>query len=306
MDIATGTTGATVSPNLFGAFMEDINYGGDGGIYNNEVRNSGFNDSTNALNAWAAIAGSGVSDALTSDTTTGPTSALTQSGKLTITSGVSASARVGISNSGYFGVAVAPSTSYSVQFYAKASSGFTGPLTVDLESTTGTVFATATISSITSSWAEYTVTLTTGVNTPTTSTNLFVISTNSTLRERRDHLVRRDVPLSAVLRRGEPTICASTSCRCWRSSSPRSSGCRAATILRAIPYATRFEWSNTIGPVQDRPGHYNSAWGYWSTDGMGLDEYLQMAEEVGASPILAVYRGLHAQRFVRHRHDAGQ
>ena len=55
--------------------------------------------------------------------------------------------------------------------------------------------------------------------------------------------------------------------------------------------ATRFEWSNTIGPMQDRPGHYNSAWGYWSTDGMGLDEYLQMAEEVGASPILAVFAG---------------
>ncbi len=160
--------------------MEDINYGGEGGIYNDEVRNSGFNDSTNALNAWAAVTSSGVHATLTSDTTTGPTSALTQSGKLTITSGVSASARVGISNAGYFGVAIAPSTSYTVQFYAKATPGFTGPLTVDLESTTGTVFATATISSITSSWAEYTATLTTGVNTPTTSTNLFVISTNST------------------------------------------------------------------------------------------------------------------------------
>ena len=95
LNVATGTTGATVSPNLFGAFMEDINYGGEGGIYNDEVRNSGFNDSTNALNGWAAVAGSGVTDALTSDTTTGPTSALTQSGKLRITLGVSASARAG-------------------------------------------------------------------------------------------------------------------------------------------------------------------------------------------------------------------
>jgi len=61
--------------------------------------------------------------------------------------------------------------------------------------------------------------------------------------------------------------------------------------LEGNTYATRFEWSNTVGPVEDRPGHYNSAWGYWSTDGMGLDEYLQMAEEVGAAPILAVYAG---------------
>ncbi len=61
--------------------------------------------------------------------------------------------------------------------------------------------------------------------------------------------------------------------------------------LEGNVYADRFQWSQTIGPVENRPGHYNSAWGYWSTDGMGLDEYLQMAEEVGAEPILAVYAG---------------
>jgi alpha-L-arabinofuranosidase len=290
INIATSTTGATVSPDLFGAFMEDINYGGEGGVYNDEVRNSGFNDSTDALNAWAPIAGSGVNDTLTSDATTGPTSALTQSGKLTITSGVSSSARAGISNAGYFGVAVAPSTSYSVIFYAKASSGFTGPLTVDMESTTGTVYATATVPSITSSWAEYTATLTTGVNTPTTSTNLFVISTNSksangatiwfgatylyppSYEGAANHL---RIDLMQMLAALKPAVF-------------RVPG---GNYLEGDTYATRFEWSNTIGPVQDRPGHYNSAWGYWSTDGMGLDEYLQMAEEVGASPILAVYAG---------------
>ena len=46
LNIDTAVTGATVSPDMFGAFMEDINYGGEGGIYNNEVRNSGFNDSS--------------------------------------------------------------------------------------------------------------------------------------------------------------------------------------------------------------------------------------------------------------------
>jgi alpha-L-arabinofuranosidase len=290
LNIAANTTGVTVSPDLFGAFMEDINFGGEGGVYNDEVRNSGFNDSTNALNAWAPVAGSGVKANLTSDATTGPTTALTQSGKLTITSGVSSSSRAGVSNAGYFGVAVAPSTSYTVQFYAKATPGFTGPLTVDLESTTGTVFATATISSITSSWAEYTATLTTGVNTPTTSTNLFVISTNSasangatiwfgatylyppSYEGAANHL---RIDLMQMLAALQPAIF-------------RVPG---GNYLEGDTDATSFVWSNTIGPVQDRAGHFNSAWGYWSTDGMGLDEYLQMAEEVGAQPILAVFAG---------------
>jgi alpha-L-arabinofuranosidase len=290
VNVAMGSSGVTVSPNLFGAFMEDINYGGEGGIYNDEVRNSGFNDSTNALNAWAAVAGSGVTDSLASDSTTGPTTALTQSGKLTITSGVSASARAGISNSGYFGVGIAPSTSYTVDFFAKASVGFTGPLTVDLESTTGTIWATASILSITNSWAEYTATLTTTENTPTTSSNLFVISTNNasangatlwfgaayvypqSYEGQANHL---RIDLMQMLAALHPAVF-------------RVPG---GNYLEGNTYATRFEWSNTIGPVQDRPGHDNSAWGYWSTDGMGLDEYLQMAEEVGASPILAVYAG---------------
>ena len=33
---------------------------------------------------------------------------------------------------------------------------------------------------------------------------------------------------------------------------------------------TRFDWSETIGPLQDRPGHYDSQWGYWSYDYIGL------------------------------------
>jgi alpha-L-arabinofuranosidase len=290
INIAANTSGITVSPNLFGAFMEDINYGGEGGIYDDEVRNSGFNDSSNALNAWAIVKGTGVTATLASDTTTGPTSALTQSGKLTVTSGVSASARVGISNSGYFGVAVAPSTSYTVSFYAKATSGFTGPLTVDLESTTGTVWATATVSAITTAWAQYTVTLTTNSSTPTTSTNVLVISTKSpsanggtiwfgatylyppSYQGQNNHL---RIDLMQMLAQLKPAIF-------------RVPG---GNYLEGNTYAARFEWSNTVGAVQNRPGHFNSAWGYWSTDGMGLDEYLQMAEEVGAKTILAVYAG---------------
>jgi hypothetical protein len=36
-----------------------------------------------------------------------------------------------------------------------------------------------------------------------------------------------------------------------------------------------------LGPIRERPGHENTAWGYWSTDALGLLEYLRMAEDVG-------------------------
>jgi alpha-L-arabinofuranosidase len=289
LTINSTVTGVTVSSNLFGAFMEDINYGGEGGIYNNEVRNSGFNDSSSTLRAWAVVAGTGVTDTLTSDTTTGPTSALTMSGKLAITSGVSASARAGISNSGYFGVAVAPSTTYTATFYAMASAGFTGPLSVTLESTAGTIYASATVAALTTSWAKYTVTLTTGAGAPTSATNLFVISTNSasangaTIWFGATYLYPPSYDNSPAHLRVDLM-------QKLVDLHPAIFRVPGGNYLEGNDYADRFNWQATIGPVENRPGHMNP-WGYWSTDGMGLDEYLQMAELAGAQPVLAVYAG---------------
>ncbi len=289
LTINSTVTGATVSSDLYGAFMEDINYGGEGGIYNNEVRNSGFNDSSNHLNAWAAVAGTGVVDALTSDTTTGPTSALTMSGKLTVTSGVSVSARAGISNSGYFGVAVAPSTTYTATFYAKATAGFTGPLNVTIESTGGTIYASATVAALTTSWAKYTVTLTTGAGAPTSSANLFVISTNSASANGATIWFGATY-LYPPSYNNSPAHLRVDLMQKLVDLHPAIFRVPGGNYLEGNDYANRFNWQATIGPVENRPGHMDP-WGYWSTDGMGLDEYLQMAELAGAQPVLAVYAG---------------
>eukprot|EP00887_Chlorella_sp_A99_P001498 scaffold8.g1498.t1 len=53
-----------------------------------------------------------------------------------------------------------------------------------------------------------------------------------------------------------------------------------------------FRWKEALGPIEERPGHYNSMWGYWSTDGLGLYEYLLLAEELGAEPIWVVNNGI--------------
>ena len=288
IDVSMGSTGITVSPMLYGAFMEDINYGGEGGIYSNEVRNSGFNDSTNALRAWAAVADSSAAATLTSDDTTGPTSALTMSGKLSSISGVSTSKRVGISNSGYFGVAVEPSTTYSAEFYAKASAGFTGPLTVSLESTGGTVYATATVSSITSSWAKYTVDLTTDGSVPVSADNLFIISTNDATANGETIWLGATYLFPPGYGGGDNHFRSDLAG--WLVDlAPAFFRIPGGNYLEGVTYEDRFNWSETIGPIEDRPGHYNSAWNYWSTDGFGLDEYLQFSELMGAEPVVGVF-----------------
>jgi alpha-N-arabinofuranosidase len=52
----------------------------------------------------------------------------------------------------------------------------------------------------------------------------------------------------------------------------------------------RFEWKKTIGPLVDRPTH-ESPWGYRSSDGMGLLEFLEWCEDLKIQPVLAVYAG---------------
>jgi alpha-N-arabinofuranosidase len=54
---------------------------------------------------------------------------------------------------------------------------------------------------------------------------------------------------------------------------------------------TRWDWKNTIGPREARAGHYNTAWGYWVTDAMGLYELLMLCELVHTAPQLSVYTG---------------
>ena len=51
-----------------------------------------------------------------------------------------------------------------------------------------------------------------------------------------------------------------------------------------------FPWKTTFGPLENRPGHKGS-WGYRASDGMGLLEFLEWAEDMGAEPLLAVYAG---------------
>jgi alpha-N-arabinofuranosidase len=52
---------------------------------------------------------------------------------------------------------------------------------------------------------------------------------------------------------------------------------------------TRFDWKKMIGPLVDRPTHHT--WSYYSSDGMGLLEFLEWCEDLHMEPVLGVYAG---------------
>ncbi|XP_027071877.1 alpha-L-arabinofuranosidase 1-like isoform X1 [Coffea arabica] len=53
-----------------------------------------------------------------------------------------------------------------------------------------------------------------------------------------------------------------------------------------------FRWKETIGPWEERPGHFGDVWDYWTDDGMGHFEFLQLAEDLGALPVWVFNNGI--------------
>uniref|UniRef100_A0A0E0F258 non-reducing end alpha-L-arabinofuranosidase n=1 Tax=Oryza meridionalis TaxID=40149 RepID=A0A0E0F258_9ORYZ len=51
-------------------------------------------------------------------------------------------------------------------------------------------------------------------------------------------------------------------------------------------------WKETIGPWEERPGHYGDVWHYWTDDGLGYYEFLQLAEDLGAAPVWVLNIGM--------------
>jgi len=56
--------------------------------------------------------------------------------------------------------------------------------------------------------------------------------------------------------------------------------------------SSAYRWKAAVGPREWRPGHPNANWGYWSTDGLGLFEFMQLAEALDAEPVWVVNAGI--------------
>jgi alpha-N-arabinofuranosidase len=223
------------------------------------------------------------------------TIALTTSMKLSIES-VSEGGRVGIANDGYWGIPVKVNAAYTGSFYAKASDGFSGPLTAAIESKDGkTVFASATVPAITNTWKLYKVTLKTGNVAPAADTH-FVISAAS-----KGAVNFNQVSLfppvykertGAALGQRPTTGFRADIMQLLADMKPAYLRFPGGNYVEGFNFANRFNWKTMVGPWEERPGH-QSPWGYRSSDGLGLLEFLEWCEELNMEPLVGVYAGLH-------------
>jgi alpha-L-arabinofuranosidase len=278
---------AQASPALYGLMTEEINYSYEGGLYGELIRNRTFKASpTNAL-FWNATGNAVIS----LDTNAPLNDVLDVSLKLDARHAAKNSP-AGIANGGYWGIPVRPGTAYRASFYARGKS-FSGPLTVSLESTNGeTVFASAEVPKISKKWQKYEVTLTTGSVAPSKENKLVISTTKpGTFLNRHGTVWFSQVSLFPPTFNDHANGNRPDLMQLLAAMKPAFLRFPGGNYLEGNTIKTRFNWKNTIGDVAMRAGHKNDGWGYWSTDGLGLLEFLEWCEDLKMQPLLAIYGG---------------
>ncbi len=284
--------GPAISPTQFGAFMEEINHSGDGGLYGELIRNRDLKEDPSAPVYWSMYNTKASRDSISLDTTPadGLNTANPVSLELTI-GNITAGGSAGVSNNGYWGIPVRPSTTYRVSFFARGSRPRSGPLTVLLRSLLpGPTWAFATVGSVTNHWARYTATIRTPGKIPSTLNNTFTIATSDP-GDSGSTLWFTSVSLFGPTYHNTANGFRIDLMQKIAALHPGYIRVPGGNYLEGQTLATSFQWQSTIGPTEDRPGHDDSAWGYWSDDGMGLLEWLELAEEVHAQALLGVDAG---------------
>lgn len=276
--------GAKVSPTLYGLMTEEINYSYDGGLYGELVRNRTFRDDSQKPAHWSPVAGEGSAATITLDETQPLSTALPTSLRLDITA-ASAEHRAGVANDGFWGIPVKPATTYRTSFYARAAAGFTGPVTIAIESDDGaTIYAKTEVSGLTTDWRQHTVALTTAQVTPTAKTRL-VLSAN-----RPGTVWLNLVSLFPPTYKNRANGNRPDIMQLLADMKPAFLRFPGGNYLEGDTIATRFDWKATLGDLIDRPGHMG-CWSYRSSDGLGLLEFLNWCEDLNMQPVLAVYAG---------------
>jgi hypothetical protein len=274
---------------MWGIFFEDINFGADGGLYAELVKNRSF-DFPEPLMGWSVPAGSAGATRVTV-TKENPAAAVARRILKVESSGDGAV----LENEGFRGIGVRAGEGYDFTTVIRGASGM--PLTVEIVAPSGDVIASSKLQGWGTDWTRAAVTL---------------VAKRTELRARLR--LAFGAPGTAEMYfvslfpvktwKGRPGGLRADMVQALADLGPGFLRFPGGCIVEGSVLDLRYQWKKTIGPVEDRPLLFNR-WNaeikkrptsdYFQSFGLGFYEYFVLCEDLGAEPLPVVNCGMACQ-----------
>lgn len=286
-EVRADQPGASIPSTMYGIFFEDINFGADGGLYAELVKNRSF-EFEQPLMGWTPFGSVEVRSDKPCFDRNPHYVRLTEVGQIT---------HAGLENEGFRGMGIQADEPYDLTFYGRVVKGDELTLRVELVSASNDIIETQRITLAGSSWKHYQLALLSKTTEPEARLRL-TMETKGTLDLEHVSLFPRHTfnnrlnglraDLAEALKALKPGV--------FRFPG----GC----IVEGTTIETRYQWKNTVGPVENRPFNINR-WNYtfphkkfpdyYQSYGLGFFEYFQLSEDLGAEPLPVLNCGLSCQ-----------
>ena len=293
LDINLKKVGAPVQETMYGIFFEDINFAADGGLYAELVKNRSFEFPQDPLQGWKAFGHVEVRE-------DGPFDRCPHYVRL-IDPG-HAHKWTGLDNEGFFGIGVKAGETYRFSVWARVPDGGSSDLRIELVNTASMgenqFLCQKELRISGSEWKQYEVILSPDTTLPKSVLRIFLVGDRKTTDLEHISLFPTDTWMGH--RNGMRKDLAQALYDLHPGVFRFPGGC----IVEGADLATRYNWKNTVGPVENRPINENR-WeytfphrfypDYFQSYGLGFFEFFQLSEEIGSEPLPILSCGLACQ-----------
>lgn len=284
--------GARIAPTMYGIFFEDINYGADGGLYAEMIKNRSF-EFPQSLLGWKAYGKVEVKDDGPFERNPHYVRMLPSGHKEKYT---------GIENEGFFGVTFHSDSTYRFSAWMRAPEG-SGRIRVELCDPAATgesqIMAWKDIDIASKDWQKYEAELR-----PARSAKRGVLRLSMQHPDAGALDVEHVSLFPAATWRGHANGLRADLVEALSELKPGVFRFPGGCIVEGTELPDRYQWKNTVGPVENRPTNlnrwqYTFPWrsfpDYHQSGGLGFYEYFLLAEELGAEPLPVINVGLVCQ-----------
>ena len=291
LDIDLKKVGAPIQETMYGIFFEDINFAADGGLYAEMLMNRSFEYPNDRLQGWRAFGKVEVR----SD---GPFERNPHYVRLSDPG--HAHKHTGLANNGWFGLGVKEGGQYRFSFWARSDKKVSLRVELFDQASMGEQqqFCSEKISVDSREWTRYQLILNSPLTMQKAGLRLFMETRDAYVDLEHVSLFPTDTY------NGHENGMRKDLAEALADLKPGIFRFPGGCIVEGTDLATRYNWKNSVGPVENRPLNENR-WeytfthrffpDYYQSYGLGFFEFFQLSEEIGAEPLPILSVGLACQ-----------